>query len=86
MGASSTTTGGMGSGIRNLLRGAVGAADHTAWLRQLDEDFIKPTLLLDQGQGQGQGRSDSASGLGGLGGGGGGGVGGGSSSGPHPPP
>ncbi|KAI1617507.1 CPA1 family monovalent cation:H+ antiporter [Exophiala viscosa] len=39
--------------IRNLLRGAT--ADHTAWFRQLDEDFIKPHLLLDQHQGQGKG-------------------------------
>jgi solute carrier family 9 (sodium/hydrogen exchanger), member 6/7 len=40
-------------GIRDLLRNA--AADHTAFFRQLDEDFIKPTLLLDQHQGQGHG-------------------------------
>jgi sodium/hydrogen exchanger-like protein 6/7 len=39
--------------IRNLLRGA--AADHTAWFRQLDEDYIKPHLLLDQHQGHGKG-------------------------------
>ncbi|RMD41471.1 hypothetical protein DV735_g3638, partial [Chaetothyriales sp. CBS 134920] len=46
-------------GIRDLLRGAVGAADHTAWLRQLDEDYIKPKLLLDQRNGHGHGhRSD----------------------------
>lgn len=37
--------------IRDLLRGAT--ADHTAWFKQLDEDFIKPHLLLDQGQGKG---------------------------------
>ncbi|KAK5065240.1 hypothetical protein LTR84_001078 [Exophiala bonariae] len=37
--------------IRDLLRGAT--ADHTAWFKQLDEDFIKPHLLLDQHQGQG---------------------------------
>ncbi|RMZ89527.1 hypothetical protein DV736_g3243, partial [Chaetothyriales sp. CBS 134916] len=42
-------------GIRDLLRGAVGAADHTAWLRQLDEDYIKPKLLLDQRNGHGHG-------------------------------
>ncbi|KIV85694.1 sodium/hydrogen exchanger 3 [Exophiala sideris] len=41
------------SSIRNLLRSAT--ADHTAWFRQLDEDFIKPHLLLDQHQGQGKG-------------------------------
>lgn len=39
--------------IRDLLRGAT--ADHTAWFKQLDEDFIKPHLLLDQHQGQGSG-------------------------------
>lgn len=27
--------------------------DNVAWLKHLDEDYIKPTLLLDQGQGQG---------------------------------
>jgi solute carrier family 9 (sodium/hydrogen exchanger), member 6/7 len=27
------------------------AGDRAAWFRQLDEDFIKPTLLLDQGKG-----------------------------------
>ncbi|KIX10538.1 sodium/hydrogen exchanger 3 [Rhinocladiella mackenziei CBS 650.93] len=46
---------GASSSIRNLLRGAT--ADHTAWFRQLDEDFIKPHLLLDQHQGQGKGPS-----------------------------
>ena len=61
-GASSGGVAGMGSGIRDLLRGAVGAADHTAWLRQLDEDFIKPKLLLDQGQGQGRGPGDGGGG------------------------
>ena len=39
--------------IQNILRGATG--DHTAWFRQLDEDYIKPHLLLDQHQGQGKG-------------------------------
>ncbi|KIW17074.1 sodium/hydrogen exchanger 3 [Exophiala spinifera] len=62
MGVAGSTTGGtstplsgpLGSNsIRNLLRGAT--ADHTAWFRQLDEDFIKPHLLLDQHQGQGKG-------------------------------
>lgn len=37
--------------LRDMLRGA--ASDHTAWFRQLDEDYIKPKLLLDQGQGKG---------------------------------
>ena len=49
----STPLAGATSSIRNLLRGAT--ADHTAWFRQLDEDFIKPHLLLDQHQGQGKG-------------------------------
>ncbi|KIW26663.1 sodium/hydrogen exchanger 3 [Cladophialophora immunda] len=49
----STPLAGASSSIRNLLRGAT--ADHTAWFRQLDEDFIKPHLLLDQHQGQGKG-------------------------------
>lgn len=45
---------GLGSirGIRDMLRGAT-QGDSVAWLQQLDENFIKPTLLLDQGQGQG---------------------------------
>ena len=49
----STPLAGASSSIRNLLRGAT--ADHTAWFRQLDEDYIKPHLLLDQHQGQGNG-------------------------------
>lgn len=49
----STPLAGASSSIRNLLRGAT--ADHTAWFRQLDEDYIKPHLLLDQHQGQGKG-------------------------------
>jgi solute carrier family 9 (sodium/hydrogen exchanger), member 6/7 len=53
VGGTSTPLAGATSSIRNLLRGA--AADHTAWFRQLDEDFIKPHLLLDQHQGQGKG-------------------------------
>lgn len=57
-----TSSAGVTGGIRGLLRGAVGAADHTAWLRQLDEDYIKPTLLLDQGQGQGRGSDHHGSG------------------------
>lgn len=44
--------GGGVSGIRDLLRGAArGDVDSAAWLKQLDENFIKPTLLLDQNQG-----------------------------------
>jgi solute carrier family 9 (sodium/hydrogen exchanger), member 6/7 len=35
--------------IRDLFSRSTG--DHAAWFRQLDEDFIKPTLLLDQGKG-----------------------------------
>lgn len=35
--------------IRDLFTRPPG--DHAAWFRQLDEDFIKPTLLLDQGKG-----------------------------------
>lgn len=35
--------------IRDLFSRSAG--DHAAWFRQLDEDFIKPTLLLDQGKG-----------------------------------
>ncbi|RVX68121.1 hypothetical protein B0A52_08262 [Exophiala mesophila] len=49
-GASASQLTGTGR-IRDLLRGAT--ADHTAWFKQLDEDFIKPHLLLDQGQGKG---------------------------------
>jgi solute carrier family 9 (sodium/hydrogen exchanger), member 6/7 len=52
-GTSPTPLAGASNSIRNLLRGA--AADHTAWFRQLDEDFIKPHLLLDQNSGQGKG-------------------------------
>jgi solute carrier family 9 (sodium/hydrogen exchanger), member 6/7 len=35
--------------IRDLFSRPTG--DHAAWFRQLDEDFIKPKLLLDQGKG-----------------------------------
>lgn len=56
MTSESTTQPGLGSirGIRDMLRGAT-QGDSVAWLQQLDENFIKPTLLLDQGQGQGHG-------------------------------
>ena len=47
MGQQQVRTGAVGS-IRNLLRGAASATDHVAWLQQFDEDYIKPTLLLDQ--------------------------------------
>lgn len=58
MGATASGMGSTGAAshtgrIRDLLRGAT--ADHTAWFKQLDEDFIKPHLLLDQHQGQGKG-------------------------------
>lgn len=41
--------------ISSLINGTV--EDHAAWFRQLDEDFIKPKLLLDGGQGHSQGPS-----------------------------
>src|SRR5277367_632221 len=44
---------GMTGSVRQLLSRT--AEDHAAWFRHLDEDYIKPKLLLDQGQGQGQG-------------------------------
>ena len=44
---------GVTGSVRQLLSRT--AEDHAAWFRHLDEDFIKPTLLLDQGQGQGGG-------------------------------
>ncbi|KAI9803746.1 MAG: monovalent cation:H+ antiporter, CPA1 (nhx1) [Phylliscum demangeonii] len=36
------------------------AEDQAAWFRELDEGFIKPTLLLDQGHGGGRGRGHGA--------------------------
>lgn len=39
--------------IRDLFSRTTG--DHAAWFRQLDEDFIKPKLLLDQSKGGGSG-------------------------------
>ncbi|RAL10069.1 bifunctional K:H/Na:H antiporter NHX1 [Aspergillus homomorphus CBS 101889] len=39
--------------IRDLFSGASG--DHAAWFRQLDEDYIKPRLLLDQSNHKGPG-------------------------------
>ncbi|KAI1921752.1 monovalent cation:H+ antiporter, CPA1 (nhx1) [Ophidiomyces ophidiicola] len=37
--------------FRDLLSGA-GSRDHADWFRQLDEEYIKPKLLLDQGSGR----------------------------------
>ena len=36
-----------GASLREILSRTAG--DHTAWFKQLDEDYIKPKLLLDQG-------------------------------------
>lgn len=65
--ANAAGVGGGVRGITDLLRGAArGDVDSATWLRSLDENFIKPTLLLDQGQGQqarapgGSGHGDSA--------------------------
>jgi sodium/hydrogen exchanger-like protein 6/7 len=41
------------SAITQLFSGT--SDDQAAWFRQLDEGFIKPTLLLDQNQGAGRG-------------------------------
>ncbi|EFW16531.1 monovalent cation:H+ antiporter, CPA1 (nhx1) [Coccidioides posadasii str. Silveira] len=38
------------SAFRDLLSGA-GSRDHAEWFKQLDEEYIKPKLLLDQGSG-----------------------------------
>ena len=38
-----------GGAIREIFSRSTG--DHAAWFQQLDEDFIKPKLLLDQGKG-----------------------------------
>jgi len=43
--------------ISQLLHGT--AEDHAAWFKQLDEDFIKPKLLLDGGKGPHGGPSGS---------------------------
>lgn len=48
VGESHANTGGR---IREILSRSAG--DHAAWFRQLDEDYIKPTLLLDQSKGGG---------------------------------
>lgn len=40
--------------LRDLWSGGA-SGDHAAWFRQLDEDYIKPKLLLDQSNHKGQG-------------------------------
>ncbi|KUM61776.1 hypothetical protein ACN42_g5359 [Penicillium freii] len=40
--------------VRGLFSGGA-TGDHAAWFRQLDEDYIKPTLLLDQSNHKGPG-------------------------------
>ncbi|CAG8110613.1 unnamed protein product [Penicillium salamii] len=40
--------------LRDLFSGGA-SGDHAAWFRQLDEDYIKPTLLLDQSSHKGPG-------------------------------
>ena len=40
--------------LRGILSGGP-SGDHGAWFRQLDEDYIKPTLLLDQSNHKGPG-------------------------------
>lgn len=42
------------SALRELFSGGP-TGDHAEWFRQLDEDFIKPTLLLDQSNHKGPG-------------------------------
>ncbi|OAX77927.1 sodium/hydrogen exchanger 3 [Emergomyces africanus] len=49
-GASSSSRTGATAVFRDLFSGG-GTGDHAAWFRQLDEDYIKPKLLLDQGSG-----------------------------------
>lgn len=39
------------AGFRDLFSGA-SDQDHTTWFKQLDEEYIKPKLLLDQGSGR----------------------------------
>lgn len=45
------TVQGAGAAVSHLLSGT--SDDHAEWFRQLDEGFIKPTLLLDGGNGRG---------------------------------
>jgi sodium/hydrogen exchanger-like protein 6/7 len=40
--------------LRDLFSGGA-RGDHAAWFRQIDEDYIKPTLLLDQSNHKGPG-------------------------------
>ncbi|KAJ5619425.1 hypothetical protein N7510_003409 [Penicillium lagena] len=40
--------------LRDLFSGGA-SGDHAAWFRQIDEDYIKPTLLLDQSNHKGPG-------------------------------
>ncbi|OJD10192.1 sodium/hydrogen exchanger 3 [Emergomyces pasteurianus Ep9510] len=49
-GASSSSRTGATAVFRDLFSGG-GTGDHAAWFKQLDEDYIKPKLLLDQGSG-----------------------------------
>lgn len=49
--ASRPTLTGATSAFRDLFSGGR-EGDHTAWFKQLDEDYIKPKLLLDQNSGQ----------------------------------
>ena len=49
---------GMTGSVRQILSRT--AEDHAAWFRHLDEDYIKPKLLLDQGQGHGGGGGGAA--------------------------
>ncbi|EEP79478.1 mitochondrial sodium/hydrogen exchanger [Uncinocarpus reesii 1704] len=48
--SSRPTLAGATSAFRDLLSGA-GSRDHAEWFKQLDEEYIKPKLLLDQGSG-----------------------------------
>lgn len=41
--------------VRDFLTGQHGDMDRAAWFKQLDEDYIKPKLLLDGGSGSGNG-------------------------------
>ncbi|EDN04898.1 mitochondrial sodium/hydrogen exchanger [Histoplasma mississippiense (nom. inval.)] len=49
-GSSSSSKPGASAVIRELFSSGADV-DHAAWFRQLDEDYIKPKLLLDQGSG-----------------------------------
>lgn len=43
------------SAVRGLFAGEQDGKDRAAWFRQLDEDYIKPKLLLDQNDHRGPG-------------------------------